>query len=380
MPNAETLTRWIVCWALGAGAATAATEAPRPTAWKTETELDRQLDAAVGITWASSPLRPALVSLAQSQGVAVFLDRRVDPDQEVDFSIRDLPLRDLFQSLADHLALGTCRVGSVIYLGPKRTAAVLGTLAALKQEQLQQLPAAIRGRVTRVQSWQWPELTTPRQLLEQLTQEAGLPMEGPVPIPHDLWPAVDLPPLNFAERLSLLLAGFALTFDCPDEGRVLRLLPMPPTARLERTYAVSSQQTAVLQELARRFPDARITRRAGGVTVAGSLDAHETLQRLLKGRRPATPGPAKPAPESTVRYSLKIENQPVGAIAEALAKRLDRKIEFAPETRGRLDQLISFEVTAVPVDELLKALLAPAGLTYRLEASTLRISVAEPPP
>ena len=50
-------------------------------------------------------------------------------------------------------------------------------------------------------------------------------MEGLEQIPHDLWPEVDLPPLKFAQAMSLSLAGFGLTYDYVQDGTAIRLTP-----------------------------------------------------------------------------------------------------------------------------------------------------------
>ena len=42
-------------------------------------------------------------------------------------------------------------------------------------------------------------------------------------IPHDLWPAGNLPELSLAEQLTVLLIGFDLTFELRPEDRRLRL-------------------------------------------------------------------------------------------------------------------------------------------------------------
>ncbi len=351
---------------------------PRDASWKTGTEFERQLDSLVAITWPSNPLRQSLSNLSHSQGVVIFLDRRVDPDQEVQFSVPDTALRNLLQGLADHLALGTCRVGSVVYLGPQPTAAVLHTVAAQTQELAQSLPTAVRSRVLRVKPLQWPERSSPRQLIEQLAAEVELKIERPEQIPHDLWPAVALPPLDFAQRLSLLLAGLELTFEYSD-AHAIRLLPLPATATVERSYAVSSQQTAALQEVAQRFPEARVTRRAGNVILVAPLEAHELLQGLLHGRRPPGATPVKPVTKPKVLWTLRIENQTVVAVVKTVAKRLECQLACDPALLGKLNQRVSFEVNQVTLEDLLQAALSPAGLTYRLDATTLRILPVDVP-
>jgi hypothetical protein len=392
MPNTESLTQrglaghgpwlgWCFCLTVcpAWGSPEMAASEPRAVRWKTGIEFERQLDTLVAITWSSNPLRQALSKLSRDHGVVIFLDRRVDPDQDVQFSVQDTALRNMLQGLAEHLSLGTCRIGSVVYLGPKPTAAVLRTVAAQTQELSQSLPTAVRSRILRVKPLQWPERSSPRQLIEQLAAEVELKIERPEQIPHDLWPAVELPPLDFAQRLSLLLAGLELTFEYSD-AHAIRLLPLPATATVERSYAVSSQQNAALQEMTQRFPETRVTRQAGNVIVVAPLEAHELLQGLLHGRRSPGATPAKPAAKPKVVWTLRIENQSVGAVAKTVATRLECQLEYDPGLRSKLKQLVSFEVNQVTLEKLLETALSPAGLTYHLDATTLRILPADSPP
>ena len=282
----------VVCCLCGAASAA---EETSPTMWKTGQELERQLDTALGITWAGNPLRRAVGNLARTQQVAIFVDRRVDPEQELQFSVNDVALRHVLQRLAEDLKLGTCRVGPVSYLGPKSAADALGTLTAIKDEQSRRLPADVRGRLARTKPLRWAELSTPRELLGQFTQEADFRLEGLEQIPHDLWPAVDLPSLTLTQRLSLLLIGFDLTFEVSEDGRTIQLTPLPTNRVFERSYTVTSQHTSAWEQLARRFPQASLTREPGKVTVAGPLEVHEAVRELLTPKRTGPPPRTKPA-------------------------------------------------------------------------------------
>src|SRR5436190_1952090 len=46
----------------------------------------------VTLDWAEVPLRERLTEFGKKYGVAVFLDRRVDPDQKIELSVRDQPV------------------------------------------------------------------------------------------------------------------------------------------------------------------------------------------------------------------------------------------------------------------------------------------------
>lgn len=346
--------------------------------WKHGAELDGQLDSPVGGRWGSNPLRAALGNLARNQEVAIFLDRRVDPDQTVDLVIADTPLRVLFQRLADQLQLGVGQVGPVIYLGPPRTAAVLGTVAALREEQDQRLPSAVRSRLRRTQPLRWPELTTPREVIQDLADEAGLQVAGLEQIPHDLWPEVDLPPLTFAQSLSLILAGFELTFDYAPDGSAAQLTPLPAKASITRRIPLRGSPAAVGAEIRQRFPDARFTIEAGSVVVDSTVEVSAAIRRLLDGASSRSkPPPAKAKAEK--RYTLRVQSQSLGAVAAAIAKEAGVELRFDPRAEELRDKLVRLDVKDVILEELLRTLLEPGGLTYRLDEQTLEIRPASSP-
>jgi hypothetical protein len=340
-------------------------------AWKTDAELESQLETLVGIRWSGNPLRAALQNLAQRQTVAIFLDRRVDPDQRVDFSVQDVPLRDMLAGLADSLQQGVAQIGAVVYIGPPITASRLATVAAIVEDQIKALPGSARLRLLDRQRFAGDELTEPRSLAQQLAADYGLRIENLDRIPHDLWPAVDLPPMTFTQHMSLLLAGFDLTFEFSDSGRTIRLIPLPENAVVQRSYTKPRDATPLIAAIRRQFPAATIREQQDQLVLTGPIEAHAAIDKMLKHRTTKKP-PAKPAASET-RYSLKIENQPVGGIADALGKRLGRTVRYEPATTERMKILVSFDVQDVTLDELLKALLTPAGLAYQLDDQTLLI-------
>jgi hypothetical protein len=308
--------------------------------WFTGQRFDQQLETPIqSLEWGSNPLRNALGSLARSQRVAIFLDRRVDPDQPIDFSVRNEKLREVIQRLARSLQLGVSRVGPVVYLGPPETANVLGGLVELRRSEIRRWPPTTSKRLLTVQPVAWPELAEPRELILQLARQSQLEIDGLEHIPHDLWPAADLPPLDFAEHLSLLLAGFGLTFEVNEAAPRIRLTAMPTT----------------------------------GTSVPSTVGS--PTERRKRDQSAASPKKTS-ASGAQMRYTLEVKHQPVGAIAKALAERFELQIDFDPQIRDKLQELISFRVQEVTLDDLLQALFQPAGLTYRIDGERLIVRAA----
>jgi hypothetical protein len=76
-------------------------------------------------------------------------------------------------------------------------------------------------------------------------------------------------------------------------------------------------------------------------------------------------------------YSLRVAEKPVGAVLRELARRLNWQVEIdeaAISEAGRsLDERVSFAVENVEQEELLHALLRPAGLTFRRDGERIKI-------
>lgn len=330
----------------------------------------------LSVRWSSNPLRRALENLSRSQQVAIFLDRRVDPDQKVTFSVQAMTTRQFLDVLSERLGQGISHIGPVVYIGPKETAAVLATVTELRHEETQSLPEAVRGRLRRAVPVKWPELTTPKELIDGLASAVGMKVDGVEQLPHDLWPQADLPPLTFAQRMSLVLAGFHLTFRYSPDGSTIRLEPMPKSPRLTRSYRLVSGRSGV-SGLARRFPNARIEMEAGKVTVIGTAEDHQAIKRLLEGSPERRTPDDRPTVGRTV-YNGKIQAT-VAAVVARLAKNHDLQVEYDPRATEKLDQVVSHEAKNESLEDLLDAVFSQAGLSYDLTGKMLRVLPGETP-
>lgn len=344
-----------------------------PVAWLTGPELNRQLQSGIRVTWSENPLRSALTVLSRTQRVAILLDRRVDPDQKVDITSELVPLEDFFTLLAARLNLGVCYIGPVVYFGPREITTKLPTLLAAKKDDLEKFPIAVRRKLLHSAAAQWPMLTTPRELIEQVSGEMGVQVAGVEQFPHDLWDAGDLPPTTAIERLSLILAGFDLTFALSADASQATLVPIAGVVSLERSYNVGSAARVRAAELGKMLPDAKLRVEGNSLIVVASLEDHDAIRRLLEGksvrRTVVTDGERV--------YTLKVEAKPVGAVLKYLAQQLKLELEVDPRDADKLEQIVSFEVQEASLDQLLTKALAPAGLTYTLSAEKLTIRRAD---
>lgn len=363
--------------------------AAEPIRWKNAASAAQRLEMPLGtgIHWSGRAIRDALRSLSRSDGIqiAILLDRRVDPGRPLELRIADGTLAGAIDRIADHADLGWCQVGPVIYFGPRATARRLRTVVELRKEELSGPAAGVTSKLRRIKAWRWDDLATPRELVEELAHEAELKLDGLERIPHDLWAGADLPPATAIERLSLILAGYDLTFaiDVARNGApsaTLRLVAMPANAALTRSYPLSAANDSLVASLKKKHPDAELRQEGGKLIVVGCAEDHAAIADALKGKT-AKPAAKQPPPKlSQVRASIKAKNQPVRELLADVARQLALDLVIDKEAIAAaglsLDTLVSVELTLVPVGELLTAITKPAGLTFELRGRTVRIKPA----
>lgn len=239
--------------------------------------------------------------LGEVTGTPFWIDRRIDSQRRITLVASEQPLAALLDQMARQADLGMVAIDRVVYVGPRTTASLLVRIADESQA------AASKGMKRRGVS-SWKRLATPRQIAADIAEQAGVTIEDPERIPHDLWSAGATPTMTAGDRLTLLCAGFELRW-CPVESDARRVQIEPISEALPR-------------------------------------DGLAPLATLLRAKR------ATPAGES--RYTLRIVDKPLGAVLKQLANQLGRELDVAPSL-GELDGLIRVEVTQATLEELLNA-------------------------
>ncbi|MEX0978065.1 MAG: STN domain-containing protein [Pirellulales bacterium] len=363
----------ILAVSLACLASCAAVGAADPPRWATGSDLQRQLATPLSISWDNTPLERALTSLSQAQRIAIVRDRRIDPGQPLKLAIDDEPLSQALEKIARHLRIGYCQFGPVAYFGPPATAKRLRTLAALRLEDARKLPAPTLRKLLTMKNSQWEKLTEPRELALRLAGETGAKLVGAERIAHDLWPAADLPPLSWIDRLTLLAAQFDLTFRFADAGRGVELVAVPERVVLSRTYLGGGDALALARRWTQELPDAKIAATGNRIRVDAPLEDHEHLEARLRGQ---------PTRRTTVTageraYQLSVEKAALDKVVAQLGKQLDLDFQWdrpAIDAAGiAVDQLVSVKISQASLDELLAAVLAGTGLASERTGRTVTI-------
>jgi hypothetical protein len=284
------------------------------------------------VHWEQLPLGDAVKRLKAVSNVFVVVDRRVDPGERINLSVANASAGDIVAQLADAGALGHVSLQSLFYVGPPRTAERLSTLAALRRKDVAALANDQRRSLSERRGIVWPRLTEPRRLIVRLIENHGWRVERSERIPHDLWPAGELPKLALADQLTVLLAGFDRTYRLLPERQAIEIVPL-------------------------------------------DWDQVEPSSTTAAGPAHSRPEPPKSGGKQV--FTLRVQDQPVGKILEELGRRLGWQLdvdEAAIRAAGRsLDRRVTFAVENASAEGLLEALLDPAGLRAERHGESVHV-------
>jgi hypothetical protein len=346
--------------------------------WATGPDLQKRLEEPTDLVLGENPLRRALENLSHSKKIAILIDRRVDPGQKIDISLTQTPLKDALQAVAEKNGLGISFVGPVAYFAHPQDVGRVRTLVALRQEEARRLPTEKDKKFLLPKPIAWEDYSAPRDLLEKLGKENGIQIAGLDQVPHDLWAAADLPPLGLVERLTLIAGQYDLTFNISADGDLISLRPIPEHVELVRSYPAGRQPEAIIRNYAAIAPQARIRIAGDKIVVAGTLEDHDRITSPIRpAERKPKPSKSTDAGHELKRYTLKVEEKPIGPLLRQLAAQLNLTItinDTAIEQAGvSLDQRVSFSVKEAAIDELLRAALNQTNLKFTRRGNEIHI-------
>ncbi|HYO24977.1 MAG TPA: hypothetical protein VEQ85_08505, partial [Lacipirellulaceae bacterium] len=350
--------------------------------------LAKQLEGRVTLAWDGQGIGAALDRLAQVQRLPLWIDRRVDRNWPVTVNARDLAARDVLDAAAAGAgdAWGWSTLETVVYFGPRESARDLATLAELAREGLVRAPAEARRAWLTPSPWEFPRLAEPGALLAQAVEAAGAELAPGAAVPHDLWQAHALPRISPLDRALLVLIGFDLTVAPSADGKRARVAPLPPEIAIQRDYPRSAAVSAMLQRIAAEDPAARVRQVGARAELSGRWEDHARVRLAQRGggaaptaeaparRRPAQGGRGSAAMRQ--RFTLTIANKPVGAVVSQLEAQVGLSVTWDAAVAARpgvRETLVSCEVRDADLDELLRAILDPAGLAFDRDGMQITI-------
>jgi hypothetical protein len=325
---------------------------PAAAAAEPEASSRQSLDRGVRGSWIGTPLREWSTRVSAFTGRPVIVDRRLDPDLRVSFTARGEPAQDVVRRVAESAGAAVDELEGSIRLVPPASAGLAAGAEAESRAARRRLSVRARSLLDTRQAWRWPAGSRPRDLVAAAAAEAGVTLTGLESLPHDHFPAADLPPLSLAERLDLVLAHFDHHVAWTSDGDLPR-----------------GEITPIVAGAARGL-------RPGTAAAVPPLSAGSSRS----GAGPKSAGQAV--------FTLRLEaplDQAVAAIADQLG--LEPVIDEPSLRAGGIatKEIVRATVTNASREQLLDAMLHPSGVEWEISAGQLRVSAASslstnPPP
>lgn len=351
---------------------------------QTDVRFRQELERPISASWGGAELRSLLRRITADRQVAILLDRRIDPNQELTLDVQDRTLRDALAEIASHCGAEMSVAGNVVYLGPSASAAKLRTLIELRSSELHRSSSGIaKSRQVDLaarKTIHWNDLDRPADVLRQISERFKVKILNSEAVPHDLWAGATLPNVTAAEALSLVLIQFDLTFEWTDAATAVRLVPMPQQVAVEKHYTPRNRSLAdTLKDWQEQFPELQADIRGKELVVMATVEQHEALAESLKptARRPSTRTTTNaPVPLRRREFTLRIERVPVSALMKKL-EMSDVIFQYDPAQLTAagidLDQPISLDVTKAPAEKFFAAMFEPLGLAFQIDNVTVTL-------
>jgi len=349
--------------------------------------FEETLNQHISVRWENVDIRTILERLTTEYHIAFLRDRRIDPDAVVSFSTAPKPARDVVADVSA-LAGGNIRfVGNTAYVGPELAARNLRTLVALRTEELaaaEDFPQERRQLLSQKQTIHWQDLDQPAEILDNIARQYELEIVGGEQIPHDLWGGGTIIADSAAEALSLILIQFDLMFQWRKGAAEIEIVPIPEKVVLARGHNPRPHSTRQATELiGSELPGLPLRIEKGKIVVQGTIEEHETVERLLHPPQPKLaehPGKATDDPLENERITLRVMGVPALALIKDLQKRY--KMVFNYDAKALkvaeidLGQKVDIRVTKTTIDGYLAAFIVQVGAEF--ERNGLQVTIRPP--
>lgn len=338
MNSRLTLPSAIVC-----GVALAAMLAAPPA--RAAEAVARALATPVTATWTKLPLRAAADRLSEIGGIAIVVDRRIDPDTLVSLRSEGDTLAAVLIRVATAAGAEAVAYAGHVRLVPAGRGAALAAAERQRADDLRRLPSRFRSAALARRETSWPEGAVPREIVAADAARAGIVIAGLDDLPHDHFPAGLVPQLPLADRIDLILAHFD------------RRIEWKP-----RVARGSDEVAYPLVTIAAADPD------AGG----GRL-LPEPSASPASGQAGAGAGAGAPT------YTLTVA-APLEELLAALARRFALTLDLDRAGLARVGvapgEIVRLELRDASRDQVLDAIAKPRRLAWRIEGDTLSVSGA----
>ena len=357
------LTSPLCLWAQISSNATSRSQVFSSSAdWLTGKALHQRLNSPVSVSWTDAPMVDRLRAFAASKQLAVFIDRRVDPNAKVNLRRVNVTIEQLLLDIADEKGIGTCQLDDLIYFGPLASAYELPIL----WNDLPRMTSQPAGPI------KWEELSRPSDLLASISNAGEFNIDGLQQVRHDLWRAGSLPPLTPIQQVAILAVGFDLwpTTSAKNQSRLtLRKFTASDRGQLEyiRSPSDSSKTAELKREMKVKFPELKLQVSRTKVRMDGTTDQlYAAKSFLIRRNRMETPD------EQDRRFSLKTSATRL-QILSVIARQTGKELIYDASLQSLLDQQVEIECHQVNLDELVDQILTGSQLDSETTSAAIQI-------
>lgn len=353
---------------------------------RTTAELEKALE--VRGVWSStgSSLAEELTEFRGQTGITIVRDRRVDPHSPCEYEPAEGNRTVALSAISrTQQGLAWQQLGPVIYLGPKPACARVSIFAEMLEEQIKAnrttFPTEVTARLRRRTVLKWDELTSPREILQQLCETVQVKLVNADDVPHDLWAAAELPPLTFTESAVLILNQFDLTLTPADDGS-FRVGPPNESFSWDASYAIGkSEQKAISEQLKQDGLAPELRWSTNRVTVVGRFSDHlwwiDRVQQERENPGQGTGGSNQPTGLRQRLFTLRVERATLAALITEF-RRQGIRIEIADEDSAAIQKILQqpIEVNAAQkkADEFFGSLFGDRFSTVEVTDEVVRLS------
>ncbi|VAX41356.1 hypothetical protein MNBD_PLANCTO02-502 [hydrothermal vent metagenome] len=354
-----------------------------PSSFKTEREFQKALGLRISGNWKNAELRSVLRHLSAEGEIAMILDCRMNPNQKIESEANNLSYKETFKTIASFARMSVSVTRNTVYLGPQKAASQLRTLIALRTSELSksrkmQISRKRYNALTKTETLQWEDLSTPQEIIAIIAKRYNLQIEGLDQIKHDLWAGATLPHVSAPEALSIILIQCDRTFTWKKKGEGIQIIEIPEKIVISKTYRL--QKKTALQKLRlcrEKLPEVVITWRGTKMTAIGTMEQQDQIDSLLHPKKFRNK-PVEVTPLSKQTFTLAIKNIPAIALMDKLKKTgVQFQYDALSFKKKGIDfsKRISMDVKKASADEFFSAMLTPLGLTYEINGTTVLLKV-----
>ncbi len=332
----------------------------------------QQLSSTVSFFWENRSLREGLQDLCRTHDLSLWLDRRVNPNQLISFKVNarsnDQSLEAALDKIATLVQADSVLIENVIYFGPKDQTRYIQCAAVKLHDSISRQAGQ---DLTHMRGLQWEELSTPSDILARIADAWKVQIEGA--LPHDLLHAGQLAGQStLATQLTIVCGGFGVEAEAVQSGQ-FKLRELEQQDRWQTIYSKSSlnasaMERSQLNQLVETYPRSIFREQAEQCEVLATTDFHLALLKptaRVKRRTDLT----------RERWSFEVQNKPAGIVIQYFADSIGLDVQWDEKcSTSDREQIISFRVDNVDIDDLLRQFAQASRLTVHREEFSVRIS------